>query len=238
MTGQLREDEEFVMDAMSRAFSGTWRCGEDPPDAYLMTANREIAVEISTLMESRPDGRGGSISRASDIVPAARLVEELREQLRDEIPEGRGAILVLKSPFRNKRAAMGPLKAKIRDLLLGPGGQRVQETFSGNEVEISICDDEAKNIVGIIAPSALPLNDILTTAWGILEERIAVKAETCRVLKSDRPIWLALRNSYPVADLEKYQQAMNMISVSHPFEKILLISRDGSAVDELASSSA
>ncbi len=35
MIGQLRGDEEFVMDAVAKTFSGTWRCGEDPPDAYL-----------------------------------------------------------------------------------------------------------------------------------------------------------------------------------------------------------
>ncbi len=33
MIGQLRGDEEFVMDAVAKTFSGTWRCGEDPPDA-------------------------------------------------------------------------------------------------------------------------------------------------------------------------------------------------------------
>jgi hypothetical protein len=42
MTGQLREDEKFVVDAMSKMFSGAWRCGDDPPDAYLMMDNREI----------------------------------------------------------------------------------------------------------------------------------------------------------------------------------------------------
>jgi hypothetical protein len=228
----MREDEKFVMDSVARWCSGTWRCGEDPPDAYLKMGDREVAVEISRLMESRNDGRGGTVSRASDVVPAARLVDELKEQLRDEIPEGRGVILELKSPFLNKRAVLGPLKARIRDLLLCPSAQRVQETFSGNEVEISICDDEAKNIQALIVPSALPLSDILTAALSILEERIAVKAETCRARKFNHPIWLALRNGYPLADVETYRRAMSMCSVNHAFEKILLISRDG-FVDEL-----
>jgi hypothetical protein len=55
----MREDEIFVMDTVSKMFSGKWGYGEDPPDAYLMVNDREIAVEISTLMESRPDGRVG-----------------------------------------------------------------------------------------------------------------------------------------------------------------------------------
>ena len=99
-------------------------------------------------------------------------------------------------------------------------------------IEISISDCGAKNIVGFIVPSSLPRYDIPTTARCILQERIAAKAETCRALKFDHSIWLALRNGYPLADVETYRVGMNMFSVNHPFEKILLISRDGS-VDEL-----
>jgi hypothetical protein len=227
MTRQLRGDEKFVMDAIIK----TWRCGEDPPDAYLTVNNREAAVEISTLMHSRPDGRGGAVSRASDDAPAMRLKDELEEELRGEI-KGRGVTLVFRSPFPNKRAVKGPLKARIRDLLSRPSAQRIKETFSGNKIEISISNNGADNIAGFILPSSLPLNDILTTAWCILEGRIATQAETCRALKFDHPIWLALLNRYPLATVETYQRAMNMYSVNHPFKKILLISHDGS-VDEL-----
>jgi hypothetical protein len=136
----------------------------------------------------------------------------------------------------NKRAVKDPLKARIRDLLSHPSAQRVRETLFGNKIEILVSNDGGKDIVGLIESSSLPLNDLLTTAWGILEERIAAKAETCRALKLNHPIWLALRNSYPLADVETYQRAMTMISVDHPFEKILLISRAGSSVDELLSS--
>jgi hypothetical protein len=231
MTGQ-REDEEFVMDVVSKTYSGTWRCGQDPPDAYLTVNNREVAVEISTLMESRPDGRGGAVSWASDIMSPARLADELKDELRDEIPDGRGVILVCKYPFLNKRAVKGPLKARIRDLLSHPNAQSVRETFSGNEIEISISNDGAKDVTGLIVRSSLPLDDLLTTAWCILEARITAKGEKCRALKFDHPIWLALRNGYPLADVETYRGGMNMFSANHPFEKILLISRDGS-VDEL-----
>jgi hypothetical protein len=130
------------------------------------------------------------------------------------------------------RAVKGPLMARIRDLLSSPNAQCIQENFSGNKIEISVSNNGAKDIVGVIVPLSLPLNDVLTTAWGILEERIATKAQACLARKFDDPIWLALRNSYPVADVETYRQAMSMSSVDHPFEKILLISPNGS-VDEL-----
>jgi hypothetical protein len=102
MTGQLRKDEEFVIDAISRAFSGTWRSGEDPPDVYLMMDNRDIAVEISILMQSRFDGRGGTVSLLSDAMTPMRLADELNDDLKSEIPDGRGVILI-KWPFSNMR---------------------------------------------------------------------------------------------------------------------------------------
>jgi hypothetical protein len=61
MTNQLRGDEEFVIRSVANAFS--WRAGENPPDALEV---REVAVEISTLMENQSDGRGGTRSRLSD----------------------------------------------------------------------------------------------------------------------------------------------------------------------------
>ena len=48
-SGKLRDDEEFVITSVAKEFSGTWRPGENPPDAYLSIGTREIAVEISTL---------------------------------------------------------------------------------------------------------------------------------------------------------------------------------------------
>ncbi len=74
----------------------------------------------------------------SDVMPAGRLADELDEELKEEIPEGRRVILVFESPFLNKRTVKGSLKARIRDLLSCPNTQPIQETFSGNKVEISI----------------------------------------------------------------------------------------------------
>jgi hypothetical protein len=45
----LRDDEAFVITSIANSLSGTWRPGEDPPDAYLSFGIETVAVEISIL---------------------------------------------------------------------------------------------------------------------------------------------------------------------------------------------
>jgi hypothetical protein len=49
-----------------------------------------------------------------------------------------------------------------------------------------------------------------------------------RFLESSRPLWLALLNRYPLAEIETYHQAMEKIAIDPPFKKILFVSRDSS----------
>ncbi|MGH7744788.1 MAG: hypothetical protein ACREQ5_08240, partial [Candidatus Dormibacteria bacterium] len=58
---KLKGNEEFVIASLAKAYSGTWRPGENPqkpPDAYLTIGSREIAVEISTLTQYITDDLG------------------------------------------------------------------------------------------------------------------------------------------------------------------------------------
>jgi hypothetical protein len=54
----MRQDEKFVIESIATAYSGDWKPGEDPPDAYLIVADRPVAVEISTLTQHVTDDRG------------------------------------------------------------------------------------------------------------------------------------------------------------------------------------
>lgn len=57
-TGELREDERFVMTSIARDLSATWRPGENPPDAYLRLDAGTVGVEITTLTQYVTDDRG------------------------------------------------------------------------------------------------------------------------------------------------------------------------------------
>ena len=140
--------------------------------------------------------------------------------------------LDLNWPLSNKRAVKDHLIREIPQIL-SSGDSTRKLKIEGNEITIVIRSHDGPGYVGAVAgPSSLPLYDVQTTAWCALEERIAAKAEKCRSLKFRGPVWLALYDCYQLADVETHRRAMTMFSVDHPFEKILLVSHDGS-VDEL-----
>jgi hypothetical protein len=173
MNSQLRHDEKFVMNAMAKTFSGTWHCAENPPDAYLTVNNREFAVEISILMQSRFGGRGGTVPLLSDVMPTTQLATELNDELQGEIPYGRGVILILKWPVSNKRTVKEHLRKEIRQLLSSSDSTR-NLRIEGNEISIEIRShsDGPGYIAGVATSSSLPFYDVQTTAWCALEERI------------------------------------------------------------------
>ncbi len=235
MNKQLRGDELFVIESLANFFSAEWWAGEDPPDAYLKVEGREIAVEISTLMQNQSDGRGGTRSRMSDDAPALQLVDELNQELEGEIPYGHTVILILRTPILRKRILKPKLKETILDLVSRGRVQKLQKNILDNRIEATLSlNDAPGHICGFVCPSALPQYDILTETWCLLEERIIVKdqnivkARNCNRLPFQGPLWLTLIDRYPLAEVETYQRAMKMIAVDHHFEKILLVSRDGS----------
>ena len=71
-------------------------------------------------------------------------------------------------------------------------------------------------------------SNILANVLYMLEERISTKALKCSKLSFGGPIWLALINGYFLTDADTYRHGMQFITVDHPFEKILLVSEDGS----------
>ena len=88
MGSSLSDDEQFVMDSLSSSFGGSWRPGEDPPDAYLMQGNIEVAIEISTLTQ-HVAGRSGTLEpRLSQDVGVLRICDELNEELGNLIQSG------------------------------------------------------------------------------------------------------------------------------------------------------
>lgn len=231
IAAKLHDDEEFAITSVERKFGGTWRVGENPPDAYLKIGAREIAVEISTLMQHVTDDRG-TRPRLSDDRPAIDLANELDAELHGLIPDGQTVGLVLSSPIRKFRQTKTALAKQLRERL--PDGKSfTAETvieINGNVIKIQRHYDhrDNKKMWGVITNSSSSPN-IMENARNILEERIAVKTKKCAGIVGNNPLWLVLINDYFLADASNYKNVLSSFSPVHPFEKVVLVNTDGTA---------
>jgi hypothetical protein len=232
----MREDEKFVIESVARAYSGDWKPGADPPDACLMMADRTVAVEISTLTQHVTDDRG-TRPRLSDDTAAIRLADELDADLRNAVPDGKYVTLVLSSPILEYEKTKAELRNSITLLLTSSAGLSPVErkvSIRGNHIEIGLSEsvESGGKKIGAAIRNRASNPNILLNARYILEDRIKTKAEKCGELSRSGPIWLALLNDYFSAEVNTYRQALESVSVEHPFKKILLVSGNGS-VDTL-----
>jgi hypothetical protein len=225
----MREDEKFVVQAVAAFCSGSWRPGEDPPDAYIDIGSKEIAVEISTLTQHVTTDRGIR-ERLSDDETVTRLANELSDELEHLIPDGTTVGLRLSSPIAKLRKTKTLLAQRIAALVEGAvPGTELKLRIYDNDVELWVArhnDPQYKKVSAVIYHRhSNP--DILRNAAYALEDRIKTKTKKCVALKK-RPLWLALLNDYWLADTHTYNLAFEGISAVHPFEKILMVSGDGS----------
>jgi hypothetical protein len=228
----MRQDEKFVIESIATAYSGDWKPGEDPPDAYLIVADRPVAVEISTLTQHVTDDRG-TRPRLSDDIAASRLPKTLNADLKSAVPDGKCVTLVLSSPILEYNKTRAELKKEII-LVLSDNVSERKTSIRGNQIEIYLSESAGSTgkKIGTVIRNRASSPNILTNARYILEDRIKRKMEMCEQLMFAGPIWLALLNHYFLADLDTYKHALQSIPAEHPFEKILLVSESGS-VDTL-----
>ena len=113
----LREDEQFVIEALCETYNGTWRIGEDPPDAYMTLKGHEVAVEISILTQHVFNEAGNSIPRLSQDSGVLRLCDELDEELKNIIPSEVEIILIITAPLKKIRQTK---KHLINEIEMGP----------------------------------------------------------------------------------------------------------------------
>ena len=224
MASSLRKDEKFVIEALCASYGGTWRIGEDPPDAYMTLNEDEIAVEISVLTQHVVSKSGTQVPRLSQDTGVLRLCDEINEELKNDIPSGVYVLLTISSPLNKIRQTKTDLidKIKVIDKKMAP----IKQVFeiNQNKVKIQLISGDrpyGKKVVGVV-PNQNSSPDILANVLYILSERINDKVTKCRDIVH-RPLWLGLFNDYWLAELDTYELAMKKISVVHPFDKICLV---------------
>lgn len=228
MKNSFDETEKLVLDFLCKYFGASYRRGEDPPDAYLkLPDENEIAVEISAL-EQQVRGKNGSQPRLSGDRSAEKLVNELNKDS-SGIPDGRYVVLTLFTPINKPKEVKSRLQTEIKKLVDSRCKTEVSLNIPNNEIKVQICHGTtSRKIVGLITNQCFSARNIDENAWATLEERISVKAKKYSHWPKEKPIWLALLNNYHLAGEDVYRRAFSSFSGDHPFEKILLISRNGS----------
>lgn len=224
----MKIDEEFVIGAVANQFSGAWKPGENPPDAYLAIGANTIAVEITTLTQHVTDDRG-TRPRASDDAPITVLANYLNLNLAKLIPDRYSIGLVLSTPILNFRKTTFDLAECLSRSDIRSFEKPKEVQIQGNIIKIFLYFHEETQTrkVWIVATHRSSDRNILSNTIQTLEDRIIRKTRTCSALIGKQPLWLALLNDYFLAVASDYEHALSCISADHPFDKILLISREG-----------
>jgi hypothetical protein len=228
---KLRADEEFAAKALSQAFEGHYRVGDDPPDIYLIKGDREIAVEISTLAQYVHDEKGERPRRSVDTT-AARLADELNEEISVQIEDGSRVGLILTTPINRFQETKRALRDEILAMLSATKTECKEQTLfiENNRIEIFLYRDgelASKKVAALILTTGV-CRDVLKTIMEMLERRIVAKSVSCAALLKTRDVWLALLRGHYFTDLDKCRVAYNQLRLPHLFAKILLIESDGS----------
>ncbi len=236
MTGsaRLRGDEEFVIRAVAKKFSGLWtRVEDDPPDAYLTIGANTVAVEITTLVQRVTDERG-TRSRSSDDAPITAIANDLNVKLNAVIPDRYSIGLVFSTPILNVRKTISDLTKHLGRSDIRSLAHAKEVHIQGNRISISLHYHEETQTRKVWCAATNRSSDpnILSNAFHILGDRITEKSKKCSALIGKQPLWLALLNDYFLADASDYERALSCIAVDHPFDMVLLIGRDGQ-VDSL-----
>jgi hypothetical protein len=227
----LRDDEEFVITSIAAKLSGTWRPGEDPPDAYLILGADTVAVEISTLTQYVTDDRG-TRSRLTDDIATLKFANDLNDELKHLVPDGYTIGLVLSSPILELRKTKAQLEKIIRDHLTDLTSLQADQhiKLNGNPIRVYLNHhgEALYKKVSAAFTNRSSNADILANTTQILEDRIVTKTKKCSHILERGPVWLALFNDYWLTEADTYKYALSQMSLEHPFQRILLVNGDRS----------
>jgi hypothetical protein len=202
--------------------------GEDPPDLYLTIGASRVAVEVTRLSQFtlEPDGTLGN--RATQDSFGIRLIDDLNDKIGPSLPDGISLLVSLWVPISRVARFRKSLTCWVESVAAAPAGElRHEREIEGSKVSISVIPERpsGKKIVGIVANTNTSA-DIGLNARLVLEDRIYTKSEICSTLP--KPIWLAVLNDYWLADADTYAAASRQIKLAHCFERIFLVSIEGS----------
>jgi hypothetical protein len=225
----LKKQERTAIEAVARRFSATWEEGSDPPDAYIVLAEKRVAVHITTL-KRRGTGQGDAAkARLRFDKVATRLIERLRATLGEIVPDGMTVLLTITAPIRLPSKTAASLEEKIESLLgRGSPGRDEKDTIHGNRVRIRLLKDEsgrAPKMIGFVHNSDSDPLLLLNMTREMLELSSAEAGRRAPRPAGDR--WHVMISAGGISCLGAYRYIYSQLRIATGFEKILMVFADG-----------
>lgn len=228
---ELGKAERFAIEAVARHFSAIWQRGEDPPDACVTVAGRQMAVDIAVIAPQYTDRkRPAAKARLRDDAVARRVLRDLEHALRAHVPDGKTVILTLGAPIIEPKNLLAALTEMLLAYLKS-GAEEIEEkkTVLGNRVRFRILNGDLRwtaKVVGFVFSSD-PKPGVLVNAMRSLHDEIAAKVEKRNPKMSGSERWLILVSDHWIADIKTYRRAYSNLPMPGGFKKILMVLESG-----------
>ncbi len=228
--GYVRAQERAAIEAVARWFSATWEKGSNPPDAYLVVAGKQVAVEILTLKRRVAGQTDAAKPGLRFDKVATRLMERLQGTASETVPDGTAVWLTITAPIRLPSKTAASLEDKIRALLGRRSlGREEKATIHGNRVRIRLLkvdSERAPKLIGFVHnPDADPLQ-LLNVTREMLELIGAAAGRRAPRPAGDR--WLVVISAGEISCFEAYRSVYAQLGITTGFKKILMVFGDGS----------
>ena len=225
----MTKNERAAIEAVTRRFGAAWEEGGNPPDGYLVVSGKRIAVEVAEMKaQVTKNGRPARFRLRFDKV-ALRVVADLREGLRESVPDGKTVIVTITAPIKLASKTTEAMEEKIRrQLTRRPTHGNAKYTIHGNRIGIRVANGSttgAKVIDFVHNPD--PRAEMLLNIACALVEAIGAKARKRAELKSANGPWQIIASADEPAHVEMYRQIYSVLGISSEFEKVLMVFAGG-----------
>jgi len=207
----MRPEEIFALEKLVTVTGGSYRGGEDPPDAYIDLPGRVLAVE-----------------RLAGDCRAGRLMSELIEQFEDRVPIGKTLFLIISAPLNNAQKIRAELELHIQEVLgLGYANRIINMNGDGASITITDSDSDAKGQIEYAISNENVSADISENLTYSLSERISAKKHLPQKNHGGDEYWLCILSEIWLANSHSIQLTYNELSESHGYDQIYVVHGHG-----------
>ena len=227
---ELKKLDQAAIEAVARHFSATWEKGENPPDAYIKSARRRVAVEVAAIKQGIADRGALTEPRLRCDKVAVALVERLRDALRESVPDGKAVIFTVTAPIRLPSKTAAALEDKIRNSLARRSAHvALKDAIHGNRVRIWLVAHDARRtsrVIGFVHnPDTNP--DLLLDMTRSMLECIGSVVCGRAAARSEDERWLIVTSAAERPHIETYRHICSQLFVPTEFTKTLMVFAGG-----------